>query len=132
MIIAMLAVYLLLWAGAVRHRRVQRLLEGVAIHRVAAQSRSVHPDRMGNAAGAGACRAPLGGDRAECCGRSDEVPVESAELTDRYLEEHAQRFKRSAGADGRNLRIHILPQWSKWRYDQIIRLLGSLSFPKSL
>jgi integrase len=42
-------------------------------------------------------------------------------LSDRYLEEHARRFKRSAAADDRNLRLHILPKWAKRRFDQIKR-----------
>lgn len=42
-------------------------------------------------------------------------------LADRYLEEHARRFKRSADADDRNLRLHILPKWAKRRYDHIER-----------
>jgi integrase len=42
-------------------------------------------------------------------------------LSDRYLEEHAKRFKRSADADERNLRLHILPKWAKRRYDHIER-----------
>jgi integrase len=42
-------------------------------------------------------------------------------LADRYLQEHARRFKRSADADDRNLRLHILPKWTKRRYDQIER-----------
>ena len=42
-------------------------------------------------------------------------------LSDRYIEEHAKRFKRSADADERNLRLHILPKWSKRRYDHIGR-----------
>jgi integrase len=42
-------------------------------------------------------------------------------LSDRYLEEHARRFKRSASADERNLRLHILPNWGRRRYDQIER-----------
>src|SRR5713101_3479144 len=42
-------------------------------------------------------------------------------LSDRYLEEHARRFKRSADADERNLRLHILPKWAKRRYDHIRR-----------
>jgi integrase len=42
-------------------------------------------------------------------------------LSDRYIEEHAKRFKRSAGADERNLRRHILPKWGKRRYDQLER-----------
>jgi integrase len=42
-------------------------------------------------------------------------------LSDRYLEEHARRFKRSADADERNLRLHVLPKWGKRRYDHIRR-----------
>jgi integrase len=42
-------------------------------------------------------------------------------LADRYMAEHARRFKRSADADERNLRLHILPKWAKRRYDQIER-----------
>jgi hypothetical protein len=42
-------------------------------------------------------------------------------LADRYMNEHARRFKRSANADQRNLRLHILPKWAKRRYDQIER-----------
>jgi integrase len=42
-------------------------------------------------------------------------------LSDRYLEEHARRFKRSAAADERNLRLHVLPKWSRRRYDHIER-----------
>lgn len=42
-------------------------------------------------------------------------------LSDRYLEEHARRFKRSADADERNLRLHVLPKWGKRRFDHIRR-----------
>jgi integrase len=42
-------------------------------------------------------------------------------LADRYLDEHARRHKRSAGADERNLRLHILPKWRARRYDEIGR-----------
>ncbi len=42
-------------------------------------------------------------------------------LADRYMEEHARRFKRSADADDRNLRLHVLPKWGKRRYDHIRR-----------
>jgi integrase len=33
-------------------------------------------------------------------------------LADRYLIEHARRFKRSADADERNLRLHVRPHWA--------------------
>ena len=36
-------------------------------------------------------------------------------LAERYLNEHARRFKRSAAADERNLRLHILPKWAHRR-----------------
>jgi integrase len=42
-------------------------------------------------------------------------------LSDRYMEEHARRFKRSANADERNLRLHVLPKWAKRRFDHIRR-----------
>jgi integrase len=42
-------------------------------------------------------------------------------LADRYLDEHARRHKRSANADERNLRLHVLPKWGKRRYDEIGR-----------
>jgi len=34
-------------------------------------------------------------------------------LSDQYLKEHARHFKKSADADDRNLRLHILPKWGK-------------------
>jgi integrase len=42
-------------------------------------------------------------------------------LADRYLKEHARRHKRSADADERNLRLHVLPKWRDRRYDEIGR-----------
>jgi integrase len=42
-------------------------------------------------------------------------------LANRYLQEHARRFKRSAGEDERNLRLHVLPSWSSRQYDAIAR-----------
>lgn len=42
-------------------------------------------------------------------------------LAERYLDEHARRHKRSADADDRNLRLHILPKWKSRRYDEIKR-----------
>jgi integrase len=42
-------------------------------------------------------------------------------LADRYLNEHARRHKRSADADERNLRKHIIPRWTNRRYDEIGR-----------
>jgi integrase len=42
-------------------------------------------------------------------------------LADRYLNEHARRHKRSADADDRNLRLHVLPKWRNRRYDDIGR-----------
>jgi integrase len=42
-------------------------------------------------------------------------------LAERYLNEHARRHKRSAAADERNLRLHVLPRWRKRRYDEIAR-----------
>jgi integrase len=42
-------------------------------------------------------------------------------LADRYMDEHANRHKRSAGADERNLRLHVLPKWRNRRYDEVSR-----------
>jgi hypothetical protein len=42
-------------------------------------------------------------------------------LADRYLIEHAERKKRSAPADRRNLNLHILPRWRARRYDELRR-----------
>jgi integrase len=42
-------------------------------------------------------------------------------LADRYLNEHARRRKRSADADDRNLRLHVLPKWRDRCYDEIGR-----------
>jgi len=42
-------------------------------------------------------------------------------LADRYLTEHARRFKRSADQDERNLRLHILPRWGKRDFTGITR-----------
>lgn len=40
-------------------------------------------------------------------------------LADRYMEEHARRFKRSADEDERNLKLHVNPRWGKRRFDEI-------------
>jgi integrase len=42
-------------------------------------------------------------------------------LAGRYLDEHARRHKRSADADERNLRLHVLPKWKDRRFDEIGR-----------
>jgi integrase len=42
-------------------------------------------------------------------------------LADRYLDRHAKPHKRSAGADERNLRLHVRPKWGSRRYDEITR-----------
>jgi integrase len=44
-----------------------------------------------------------------------------AALAERYLNEHARRFKRSADADERNLRVHVLPQWADRDFTTIER-----------
>ena len=52
----------------------------------------------------------------------DEARVKTfAALAERYLAEHARRHKRSADADDRNLRLHVLPKWRKRRHDEIAR-----------
>lgn len=42
-------------------------------------------------------------------------------LAERYLKEHARRHKRSADADDRNLRLHVLPKWRQRRFDELRR-----------
>jgi len=42
-------------------------------------------------------------------------------LADRYLEEHARRFKRSHEADERNLKLHVRPHWQRLPYADIRR-----------
>ncbi len=42
-------------------------------------------------------------------------------LADRYLVEHAYRFKKSAGEDERSLRLHLRPNWGRKRYADIRR-----------
>ncbi|WP_376988125.1 tyrosine-type recombinase/integrase [Bosea sp. R86505] len=43
-------------------------------------------------------------------------------LAEIYLEKHARPKKRTADADDRNLRLHVLPHWRTRRTDQISRL----------
>jgi integrase len=42
-------------------------------------------------------------------------------LADRYMIEHARRFKRSADEDDRRLKLHILPRWGTRNYEKISR-----------
>jgi hypothetical protein len=42
-------------------------------------------------------------------------------LADRYLKEHARRFKKTAEADERALTVHILPKWGARPYHSIGR-----------
>jgi integrase len=42
-------------------------------------------------------------------------------LAERYLNEHARRVKRSASADERNLKLHVLPTWGSRPFAQIER-----------
>ena len=42
-------------------------------------------------------------------------------LADRYMIEHARRFKRSADEDERRLKLHILPKWGRRNYEKISR-----------
>lgn len=52
----------------------------------------------------------------------DEASTKTVEfLAECYLREHAYRKKRSAPADDRNLRLHVLPHWGKRRFDEIRR-----------
>ncbi|MCG7392663.1 integrase arm-type DNA-binding domain-containing protein [Microvirga sp. ACRRW] len=53
--------------------------------------------------------------------REDATTKTFEALTDRYLQEYAYRFKRSAKADEANLRRHVLPKWGKRPYQSIQR-----------
>jgi len=54
-------------------------------------------------------------DRAEAPTRTFQAPA------DRYMTEHARRHKRTADADQRGLRLHVLPQWRERPFDGISR-----------
>jgi integrase len=52
----------------------------------------------------------------------DEASTRTFEaLAKRYMTEHALRHKRTAGADQRNLDLHVLPHWRRRRFDEIGR-----------
>jgi integrase len=52
----------------------------------------------------------------------EEAPKKTFQaLADRYIQEHATRFKKSADADNRNLRLHVLPVWGKRKFAGIGR-----------
>jgi integrase len=53
--------------------------------------------------------------------RADASSKTFAALAERYLTEHARRFKKSADADARNLRLHVLPKWERRTYALISR-----------
>ncbi|THD45960.1 MAG: DUF4102 domain-containing protein [Bradyrhizobium sp.] len=42
-------------------------------------------------------------------------------LAERYIAEHARRHKRTASADERSLRIHVLPRWAARPFDSLGR-----------
>jgi integrase len=42
-------------------------------------------------------------------------------LAERYITEHARRFKRSADEDERRLKLHIIPKWGRLNYEKISR-----------
>jgi integrase len=44
-----------------------------------------------------------------------------AVLAERYLKEYSRRHKRSAAADERNLRLHVLPKWGRRDFTSITR-----------
>jgi integrase len=51
-----------------------------------------------------------------------EAPARTFEaLADRYMTEHARRYKRTAEADRRNLNLHVLPLWRNRPFDGIGR-----------
>src|SRR5262249_41662453 len=52
-----------------------------------------------------------------------EAPQKTfAALAARYLAEHAKRHKRTAGADERNLDLHVLSRWRNRRYEDLRRV----------
>ncbi len=55
--------------------------------------------------------------------RKDSTEKTFAALAKRYMQEHARRHKRqrSADEDDRNLRLHVLPKWSKRDFRKIRR-----------
>lgn len=53
--------------------------------------------------------------------KKDATTKTFAALADLYLEKHARPKKRTADADERNLRLHVLPEWGKRRFDRISR-----------
>lgn len=53
--------------------------------------------------------------------RADAPKRTFAALSERYLNEHARRHKKSAAADERNLKLHVLPRWQNRPYDSIKR-----------
>jgi len=54
-------------------------------------------------------------------GRAEASSRTFQALADRYMVEHARRFKRSASVDERNLRKHVLTEWGRRRFDEIER-----------
>jgi integrase len=54
-------------------------------------------------------------------GRIEAPKATFGYLAERYMTEHAERHKRSAPADRRNLDLHILPKWRSRRYDSLRR-----------
>jgi integrase len=53
--------------------------------------------------------------------RASHQTTTFAHLAARYLDEHARRTKRSAAADERNLRLHVLPRWGSRSFTAIGR-----------
>jgi integrase len=54
-------------------------------------------------------------------GRADAESRIFQALADRYMTEHARRHKRTADADERSLRLHVLPLWCARPFDGISR-----------
>lgn len=53
--------------------------------------------------------------------RSDAATQTFNALADRYLKEHANRHKKTADTDTRNLKLHVRPKWGKRNYASIAR-----------
>jgi integrase len=58
-------------------------------------------------------------EKREARANADKLTFEH--LADRYLAEHARRFKKSADADERHLKLHVRPKWGRRPYGEIKR-----------
>jgi len=100
------------WAFRYRDRsgRTQRLTLGRYPDVALSDARARADDEQRKVAGGAS---PAAEKRAE---RQNANTLCFDHLADRYLREHAYRFKKSAGEDERSLRLHLRPSWGRKRY----------------